>query len=416
MHVCVSLILHSQPLPSPPLAFKLDLMSLSPKPAVSPGAGESEEEGRGSGRSTPHSDSTLEDTERADGMHALLIVVLSAIAYSSISYSVRGHAAWDSEQQPGSLPELASVAIATHSHATTSAHTDTVSNGKTPLQRPHQCLTHPTYHPSPPAHTTSTASQLMAHLSGLSSEDYPPMDRWAGSTLEEGRGSEKVLPWQQWTAKFHEVDHLSQGSQPLYEEDHFVMLPPKAAHNSYGSDNSPHTLNSLQSTFEGSHSSGSSMLQHPPIASGSSGYHSDGGLSTTSSMEELTIINTDAQKWSDKAGQSSAIVKPLALSQESVTQQYHTHEANHQVPQAYSLPWQHNHGVNHPTHQGVEDYLSQPWGGGGCDFYGYTLSQPAGVGYPQSQAGLTFGGRRHHGGQSRDIKVGPPVCVWGGGG
>lgn len=255
-------------------------------------------------------------------------------------------------------------------------------------------------YPPPPGGTNSAVTQQTAQLSALASEDAPPRDRWAGST-EEWQQNE-VYPWKQWTATFQEVDlSQSQGSQP-YVEEHFAVLPPKAPHNPYSSD-------PLRNSFEGSYPSENSLspMLHPPIASGSSGYQSDGGLSTTSSIEELTIINTE--KWPNKAGQSKAIVKPLALSQESVTQQYHAHEATQSVPQAYVLPWQHTHSSSYPTQQGLGYSLSQPCGGGGGDLYGYTLSQPTGVGYPQSQLGLTVGGRKPgllHSGQSREVKVG----------
>ena len=279
-----------------------------------------------------------------------------------------------------------------------------VSLGNPPLKWSHPHPTLPSSYPPPPGGTSCAVTQQTAQLSGLASEDTPPSDLWVGSTSEEGRQNEKLYPWQQWTATFHEVDFSqSQGSQP-YEEEHYAMLPPKGAHNPYCSD-------PLRNSFEGSYPSGNSLspMLHPPIASGSSGYQSDGGLSTTSSIEELTIINTETQKWPNKTGQSKAIVKPLALSQESVTQQYHVHEATQSVPQAYVLPWQHTHSLSYPTQQGMEYSLSQPCGGGGGDLYGYTLSQPTGMGYPQSQLGLSVGGRRPGfllSGQSREVKVG----------
>ena len=213
-----------------------------------------------------------------------------------------------------------------------------------------------------------------------------------------------MYPWQQWTATFHEVDlSQCQGSQS-YEDEHFAMLPPKASYNPYSSS-------SQRSAFEGSHSSAPSLSPglQPPTASGSSGYHSDGGLSTTSSMEELSIINTETQQWPSKVGQSKEIVKPLAVSREGVSQQYHAQNTTRSIPQAYVLPWQHSHSLSYPMQQGLEYSLSQPCGGVGGDLYGYTLSQPTGVGYPSSQLGLTVGGWRAgflHSAQSREVKVG----------
>lgn len=207
-----------------------------------------------------------------------------------------------------------------------------------------------------------------------------------------------MYPQPQWT--FHEVDlSQCQGSQP-YEDEHFAVLLPNASQCTYGFD-------SQRNGFEGPYSSGLSLspVLQPTTASGSNGYHSDGGLSTTSSMEELTIINTESQKWPERVRQSTAIVKPLAISQEGVTQQYHAHAATHSMPQAHVVPWHHSHRFSYPTSQGLEYSLSQPsCGGGGGDLYGYTLSQPTGVGYPHSQLGLTVDGRRA-GFPSREVKV-----------
>ena len=113
----------------------------------------------------------------------------------------------------------------------------------------------------------------------------------------------------------------------------------------------------------------------------------------TSSMEELTLINKEAQKWTGSSQVN--VVKPLPVNKEMMDKGSHLNpQHKHSNSQPAELSWSEGNRGNPGYHPRSEMSLSQPWGGGTYDHYGYTLSQPV------SHQGLSLGyistSNRHH--------------------
>jgi hypothetical protein len=131
--------------------------------------------------------------------------------------------------------------------------------------------------------------------------------------------------------------------------------------------------------------------QHPPSnthgnSQEQNGYLSDEGLSITSSMEELTLINKEAQNWNGSTHVN--IVKPLPINKDLTKSAEHLqaqHHHHHSASQPSDMTWGEGRQGSHSGYTRPDMSLSQPWGGGVYDHYGYTLSQPV------SHQGLTSG-------------------------
>ena len=262
-------------------------------------------------------------------------------------------------------------------------------------------------HPDKPprGHSDSIVAQRVAQYSSLSDSSQ--------TAQEPHHFSHHSAHHDQWRPNFQEVDVLH-GSQP-YEDEYYNKLSQGSQYYQfYMTESSPLTQGSLKLSLEGSYPENSytesSYWSQPLSSSGAEpdngGRLSDEGMSTTSSMEELTLINREASSHLFPNKATAKIVKPTVV-KDGVRTTGHNHMV--EVQSTVTPSWHSgNHGntIVQPMHSN-DHSLSQPWAGGvSYDYYGYTLSQPS-MGYTNPQVGLSGirGRYNQRGVKICDIKV-----------